>query len=97
MIDRGYPVNKQKTRGSLHWLKRLVRERPSLEERYSNNVWPDVQREYPDPKRPGLVYVVPPEHVFLCPYEVDRLSKEWDEKHEPPNPKHRQESIKEKY
>jgi len=47
---------------------------------HRNNVWPDIQREYPDPKRPGLVFTVPPEHVLLCPFEIERLQQEWDAK-----------------
>jgi len=46
-----------------------------------DNDWPDIKREYADPNRPGLIFVVPSRHVFLCPFEVDKLQKEWDEKH----------------
>lgn len=38
-----------------------------------------LQREFPDYNRPGLVYVVAPGHVLLCPFEVEKLQKKWDE------------------
>jgi len=40
----------------------------------------EPEREFKDPNRPGLVFTVPPGHVYLCPFEVNRLQKEYDEK-----------------
>jgi len=45
------------------------------------NGWPDIKRVYEDPDRPGLIFTVTPEHIFLCPFEVEKLQKEYDEKH----------------
>jgi hypothetical protein len=50
-----------------------------IEEPFDNN-WPDIRREYNDKKRPGLIFTVPPEHIYLCPFEVERLQNEWDKK-----------------
>ena len=36
--------------------------------------------EFADPDRPGLVFTVPSGHIYLCPFEVDQLKREYDEK-----------------
>ena len=42
--------------------------------------WPDIQRKFEDSKRPGLVFTVPPAHIFLCPFEIERLKQDYDKK-----------------
>lgn len=40
-----------------------------------------LQREYPDPNRPGLVFTLEPGHIWLCPFEIIERQKEWDDNH----------------
>ena len=42
------------------------------------NGWPDIKREYPDPDRPGLVFIVPGGHIYLCPFDVENAQKQYD-------------------
>jgi hypothetical protein len=43
--------------------------------------FPGLQREYPDMKRPGLVFRVAPGQIWLDPDEIEKQRKRWDEEH----------------
>lgn len=42
---------------------------------------PDIQREWPDTTRPGLVHRVAPDQIWLDPDEIARAREQWDREH----------------